>query len=285
MFCLALLLTTAANYTIQQKPLSLTFWVRRQVTIPPPRHSSHTLDGRKTRITPWPLRWQNSREAAETRAESNAAKANTWQAAEDRGQGGREPGWRRTGTRRCQRSAAGAKAARRALHFPGSRGRHLGAGADTRPLPRPAPCARSRRPSRAASVRGRGWLRPPAAAPPARQAPGHRPGLAGGCEEATEVRPARAPPFVPRTHPAARRLLHLLLPPLGRGSGSGSARRRQQQRRPRERRRRRLRNAHARSTQAPPPSPCSAFQTAFPPPPPPCLFKGAVLQRVGTAEE
>lgn len=84
---------------------------------------------------------------------------------------------------------------------PRPRGRHFGAGADTRPLSRPAPRARSRRPNWAASVRGRGWLRPPAAAPPARQAPGHRPGLAGGCEEATEVRPARAPHSCPALTP------------------------------------------------------------------------------------
>lgn len=173
---LALLLTTA-NYTTQQKTLFLTFWVRRQATSPPPRHSSHALGGRKTRITPWPLSWQNSGEAAEIRVESNAAKANTWQAAEDRGQGGREPGWRRSGTQRCQRSAAGAKAAPRAPHLPGC-GDDSGAGADTRPISRPAPHGGSRRPRRAASVRGRGWLRPPAAAPPARQAPGRRPGLA-----------------------------------------------------------------------------------------------------------
>lgn len=113
------------------------------------------------------------------RVESNAAKANTWQAAEDRGQGGREPGWRRSGTQRCQRSAAGAKAARRTPHLPG-RGDDSGAGSDTRPIARPAPRGRSRRPCRAASVRGRGWLRPPAAAPPARQAPGRRPGLTDG---------------------------------------------------------------------------------------------------------
>lgn len=164
--------------------------------------------------------------------------------------------------------------------LPRPRGRHLGVDADTRPFSRPAPRARSRRPGRAASVRGRGWLRPPAAAPPARQAPGHRPGLAGGCEEATEVRPARAPHSCPALtpRPGASSTSSSLLSAaararalrgssgsssgLGSGGGGASRTRTHAARRPRP------------QVRAPP------SRQRFP-----SLFKGAMLQRVGTAEE
>lgn len=71
-----------------------------------------------------------------------------------------------------------------------------------------------------APASSRGPSRPPGPRPP----PGTREPLRSGHRGADSPRPSLAP----RTHPAARRLLHLLLlPPLGRGSGSGSARRRQ----------------------------------------------------------
>lgn len=144
------------------------------------------------------------------------------------------------------------------------------------------PAGRSLRPGPTASVRGRGWLRPPAAAPPARQAPGRRPGLAGGYEEATEVRPARAPHSRPALTPrpgassstssssllsAAARVRALRgggsSSGLGSGGGGGaSGTRTHAARRPRP------------QVLAPP------IRPRFP-----NLFKGDALQRVGTAEE
>lgn len=125
---------------------------------------------------------------------------------------------------------AGAKAARRAPHLPGRGGRQRSgrghasrlAARPSRPVPQALPGRLGPR-AWLAPASSRGPSRPPGPRPP----PGTHGRLRSGRRGATSPRPSLAP----GTHPAARRLLHLLLlPPLGRGSGSGSgsARRRRQ---------------------------------------------------------
>lgn len=171
----------------------MAFFLSKETSHNPTTPTLFTRPRWETRITSWPLSRQNTGEASEIgEFKSNAAKANTWQAAEDRGQGGREPGWRRSRTQRCQRSPGGAKAARRAPHLraAGTTAERAPTRVPSRGPPLAAGLAGPAGRPRSAGVAGSGLqprplppARPPAAAPDSRTAR----------KRATEVRPARAP--------------------------------------------------------------------------------------------
>lgn len=172
---LALLLTTA-NYTTQQKTLFLTFWVRRQATSPPPRHSSHALGGRQESHRGLsPDKIQGKQQRSESRATLQRRTHGKPQKTEGReggnraggGVGRRDVSARRPGQRprRGHRTslAAGTTAERARTRVP-SRGPPLAAG----------PAGPAGRP-RSAGVAGSGLQ--PRPLRPARP-PGRRPGLA-----------------------------------------------------------------------------------------------------------